>query len=587
MNMLRFCLFLMIFILIVPIIFAEKQMTLLAIEEGVAEKGSIATLNLKVVDGKGDVFVATHPLTKLDTQISARFAKDIACDYLKIDCSKKDFLYTINANSGIIGGPSAGSAFAVITIAELQDLNLDSTIAISGTINSGGLIGPVGGLKAKIKSAVDNHINIVLIPSGTRFQNDESDARKLIADIFDDQNISKEIKTKQIDLVEYGKSLEVDVYEVSDVEEALSYFEGYRYVKKKVSIEIDENYLETMEEVSNLLCDYTNQIMVELGNKSYVGNIFYDAATQLINKSKSVLQNKEYYTRASYCFGANVQLRSLQYEKLSNVEFLQATKEISAVKLGGQKDASIRNLQTALIVNERMDEKNILVKDALKLFNSSLQNGTNGLNARHTLAFAKERLNSAVAWSIFFEDDVEDGISKQDLKLACEKKLDEAKERIEYVTAIYDKDFEIDFESARKKALQEKYDECLFKASLAKSEANVLLSVMGVSNDRIDTIIYNKLEAAKREIVSQESFPILAYSYYEYGNNLIDDDPGAALTYAEYALELSNLDIYFEGLKYKEYKNVLNWGEAITNPLVVLLVGLLLGLLIGRWMLRE
>ena len=578
---------LLIFVLVLPFVHAEKQMTLLAVEDGVEEKGSIATLNLKIVDGKGDVFVATHPLTKLDTQISARFAKDIACDYLKIDCSKKDFLYTINANSGIIGGPSAGSAFAVITIAELQDLNLDSTIAISGTINSGGLIGPVGGLKAKIKSAVDNHINIVLIPSGTRYQNDESDTRKLISDLFNKQNISSNIVPKQIDLYEYGESLGVEVYEVSDVEEALSYFEGKRYVKKNISIEIDDNYLQTMKEVSDLLCDYTNEIIIELGNKSYVGNVFYETALQLTNKSKLSLEKKEYYTRASYCFGANVQLRSLQYEKLSNVEFLQVAKKISAVKLGGQKDASIRNLQTALIVNERMDEKNMLVKDALKQFNSSIQNNTEGINARHTLAFANERLSSAIAWSKFFENDVTDKISKQDLKLACEKKLDEAKERIEYVTAIYDKDFEIDFESARNKAIQEKYDECLFKASLAKSEANVLLSVMGVSSERLPIIISNKLDAAKKEIVSQESFPILAYSYYEYGNNLVIDDPGAALTYAEYALELSNLDIYFNGLQYKEYKNVLNWGDAITNPLVVLLIGLLLGLLIGRWMLRE
>ena len=587
MNMSKIWIILLIFVLVLPFVHAEKQMTLLAVEDGVEEKGSIATLNLKIVDGKGDVFVATHPLTKLDTQISARFAKDIACDYLKIDCSKKDFLYTINANSGIIGGPSAGSAFAVITIAELQDLNLDSTIAISGTINSGGLIGPVGGLKAKIKSAVDNHINIVLIPSGTRYQNDESDTRKLISDLFNKQNISSNIVPKQIDLYEYGESLGVEVYEVSDVEEALSYFEGKRYVKKNISIEIDDNYLQTMKEVSDLLCDYTNEIIIELGNKSYVGNVFYETALQLTNKSKLSLEKKEYYTRASYCFGANVQLRSLQYEKLSNVEFLQVAKKISAVKLGGQKDASIRNLQTALIVNERMDEKNMLVKDALKQFNSSIQNNTEGINARHTLAFANERLSSAIAWSKFFENDVTDKISKQDLKLACEKKLDEAKERIEYVTAIYDKDFEIDFESARNKAIQEKYDECLFKASLAKSEANVLLSVMGVSSERLPIIISNKLDAAKKEIVSQESFPILAYSYYEYGNNLVIDDPGAALTYAEYALELSNLDIYFNGLQYKEYKNVLNWGDAITNPFVVLLVGLLLGLLIGRWMLRE
>jgi len=326
MDITRFVIFLMILLFVLPSIYAEKQMTLLAIEEGVEEKGSIATLNLKIVDGKGDVFVATHPLTKLDTQISARFAKDIACDYLQIDCSKKDFLYTINANSGIIGGPSAGSAFAVITIAELKNLNLDRTVAISGTINSGGLIGPVGGLKAKIRSAVDNNINVVLIPSGTRYQTDDSEIRQAISKIFDGENVSRknisvEIDKKQIDLYAYGKSLDIEVYEVSDIEEALSYFEGNILVKKNVSLEIDNGYLQTMEKVSNLLCNYTTDIIVELKNKTYVGNSNYDLAIQLINKSKIALNNKEYYTRASYCFGANVQLRSLLYEKLSNLDF--------------------------------------------------------------------------------------------------------------------------------------------------------------------------------------------------------------------------------------------------------------------------
>lgn len=587
MDITRFAIFLTIILLVIPSINAEKQMTLLAIEEGVEEKGSIATLNLKIVEGKGDVFVATHPLTKLDTQISARFAKDIACDYLKVDCSKKDFLFTISANSGIIGGPSAGSAFSLITIAELQNINLDRTVSISGTINSGGLIGPVGGLKAKIRSAVDNHINVVLIPSGTRYQTDDSEIKQIISKIFDGENVTIEPNRKQIDLYAYGKSLGIDVYEVGDIEEALPYFEGKKPVKKNVSIEIDNSYYQTMKEVSNLLCSYTNEIILELGNKSYVENSNYNSAVKLINKSKIALNNEEYYTRASYCFGANVQLRSLLYEKLSNSDFLQIAKEISAVKVRGQKDASIRNLQTALIVNERMDEKNVLVKDALNLFNSSIKNNSNGISARHALAFANERLNSAVAWSKFFEEDVKEKISKQDLKSACEKKLEEAKERIEYVSVVYDEKIDIDFDSARKKAIEENYEECLFKASLAKAEANALLSIIGVSSERIDVVIKNKLDASKREIALQESFPILAYSYYEYGNNLIKDEPGAALTYAEYAIELSNLDIYFNGLQYNEYKNILNWGEAVSNPLVVILIGILLGLFIGRWMEGE
>ena len=38
----------------------------------------------------------------------------------------------------------------------------------------------------------------------------------------------------------------------------------------------------------------------------------------------------------------------------------------------------------------------------------------------------------------------------------------------------------------------------------------------------------------------------MGYSYYEYATSLREKDVYSALLYAEYALELSNLDIYFE-----------------------------------------
>ena len=39
--------------------------------------------------------------------------------------------------------------------------------------------------------------------------------------------------------------------------------------------------------------------------------------------------------------------------------------------------------------------------------------------------------------------------------------------------------------------------------------------------------------------------PILGNSYYEYGSVLLSRNESISLLYAEYALELSNLDIYF------------------------------------------
>ena len=74
------------------------------------EHGGVADLYLVIKKGTGRIFIDSFPLSKLDTQITTRFASEIACDFLDKDCSQYDFFYTIRANSAIVGGPSAGAA---------------------------------------------------------------------------------------------------------------------------------------------------------------------------------------------------------------------------------------------------------------------------------------------------------------------------------------------------------------------------------------------------------------------------------------------------------------------------------------------
>ena len=63
----------------------------------------------------------TFPLAKLDTQVSTRLAKEVACSYLDINCDSFDFFYTIRAQSPIIVGPSAGAAITILTISLLGE----------------------------------------------------------------------------------------------------------------------------------------------------------------------------------------------------------------------------------------------------------------------------------------------------------------------------------------------------------------------------------------------------------------------------------------------------------------------------------
>ena len=108
-------LWLLILLFVLPNVIAmEGHVKLLAVKEkdDGSFEGSTADLFLEVRKGSGRVFLDTFPLTKTDTQISMRFAKEVSCKFIGKDCSKYDFIYTIRADAPIIAGPSAGAAAA-------------------------------------------------------------------------------------------------------------------------------------------------------------------------------------------------------------------------------------------------------------------------------------------------------------------------------------------------------------------------------------------------------------------------------------------------------------------------------------------
>src|SRR4030043_1390861 len=131
---------LLTFMLLLSLFLASAKtyhMTLLTIGEmGDETFGGTADAFLEVKPGSGRIFLDSFPLTKLDTQISTRYANEIACDYLNMDCSDYDFFYTIRAGSTIVGGPSASASLTILTIAALKNLGLRNDTVMTGTINS-------------------------------------------------------------------------------------------------------------------------------------------------------------------------------------------------------------------------------------------------------------------------------------------------------------------------------------------------------------------------------------------------------------------------------------------------------------------
>ena len=561
----------LIILLLLPVATAQAEKTgsinLLAMSEldkGIY-RGSIADLTLEIQEGKGRVFVNTFPISKIDTQISMRFAQQIACKHAEIDCSKYDFIYTIKAQSSIIGGPSAGAATSILTISLLTDLKLDENTAITGTINSGDLIGPVGGIKAKIDAAAKSNIKKVLVPKGS---------------------VEKDNETN---IIEHGKELGIEIVEVSTLNDALYHFTGKTFEKPKKDLVVDKEYTNIMKTLAVALCNRTNYLQ-EQYLKTKPENVINEtilehdvSALEEKEKSKLFFDVKDYYTAASYCFRANIEYKYLSYyfqnltedEKENKTHQLGNAIEVFEDYIDSKQISTITDMQAYMITKERIDE-------AEERKNLAIENLNNTKEAVYWLAFATERLNSAESWSSFFGAKGQEFIiDNETLKQSCQVKISEAEERYQYVN-FYFPDIlsqtrkEIDKAKSDMKA--ENYIMCLYKASRAKAQADTVMSMIGVGNSMINETIMQKISAAEQAIIEQQDagiFPIMGYSYFEYANSLKEEDSPSSTIYAEYALELSNFDFYFEK------KKAMGFSGINKKLAFILVLGICIGYLIS------
>ncbi|MBT3303940.1 hypothetical protein HN592_00975 [Candidatus Woesearchaeota archaeon] len=517
----KLILFLFILILASSVYAAENKMTLLAVKETPEGfVGGTAELILEIEDGKGRVFLETSPLTKVDTQVSTRFAKQIACDFLEVDCSNLDFIYTIKSDAPIVGGPSAGASMAILTVATLKDIPLNKDLAITGTINSGGVIGPVGGIDAKARAAEKIGLKKVLIPIGEQINSSNS------------------------------TNLTIEVMAVGTLNEALFEFTGKKLKKERTgNVVIDPEYTKIMKSVSTELCQRSEGLLNSMENQT-VENI-----RTIINESKQLLTKQDYYSAASKCFSANIQLNKIANQGLSEdllsskLKNLRKDAEAFDEEISERTLKTIPELQTYMIVKERVNE-------ALEYYEKSVKELTDSEieGAINDYSYAEERLNSAKSWSNFFNKTGKElDLTEEVLKKACSTKILEANERIQYVSLVYGLEIssiQERLEKAKQQQGTKEYALCLNTASLSKAEVDSIISSAGATDDDIlREIIQVKLDIAKENILEEQergNFPIAGYSYFEYSQNLINNSVHSALLFSQYAQELSSFDLYFQ-----------------------------------------
>jgi predicted S18 family serine protease len=210
--------------------------------------GQVLKLMIDVREGRGDILINTNIFAGEMWQSSARMAASVAQSLTHIDLSSKDVIFTIKSTNstvseellrkfgGVVEGPSAGAAMTALLISELEGKAVNNYTAMTGTINSDGTIGRVGGVIEKAIAAGKYGTKVMLVPAGQGYYPEmfckSGDSPFLSNTLVKSKSCRLDEKPLS-DIMEmrYG----MKVIEVHDMQSALRYFQSNSLNKQEVA----------------------------------------------------------------------------------------------------------------------------------------------------------------------------------------------------------------------------------------------------------------------------------------------------------------------------------------------------------------
>ncbi|MFH0971887.1 MAG: S16 family serine protease [Candidatus Micrarchaeota archaeon] len=131
--------------------------------------GTLAELRIRMMAGTGKTFFSMDegaPYLNPETQASFRMAMKVAGDFSGIAIADRDFYFSIQGPSDVVGGRSAGAAASVAIISLLKKDSLRNDTIITGNVDETGKIGRVGQIWEKFKAVKAAEYFRFIIPEG-------------------------------------------------------------------------------------------------------------------------------------------------------------------------------------------------------------------------------------------------------------------------------------------------------------------------------------------------------------------------------------------------------------------------------------
>jgi len=525
--------------------------------------GVISTITVTIQNhGSGRVFVDTLPLAEIDMQGSARLAVKVASALVEndknstVDPSDYDYFFVVRTSAPVIGGPSAGAVMTVATVALLENWTMSNKTIMTGMINPDGSIGPIGGITAKIDAAYSAGASRFLLPKG--------------------QSTSS--------IVDYAmNNYMMEVVEVADVNEALENFTGYRFTYEESNGQITtQDYITSMKPLASRLLDEADTLYEEANSlfdtvkleipnyRDFWGEYYYrdevrndlHEAEDYLDESNEWYNKDVYYTSLTISFLSLIDSQFVYYtckyydtpEEDREEYFRDLVKEVTSFyneKKDLAQNAEIKgmiSLQGIGAAQERAAEAATFLSYANASFIADAP-----LTSLKYLARAKQR-SSSVGWWINISSNFNesDEINVTEIDMLALEYIQDAEQSVIYSQVLLGEDWitseylageggAVALLDSAKNDRDNKYPAAaLFEALEALVKANLAIETLGIEDK--ETLL-DKTERANKSAASSISKsrklgiePILAVSYYEYGQSLANkSDYGSALFYYKFS----------------------------------------------------
>ncbi len=417
--------------------------------EGIS-MGSLGNLTVEVEPGEGYVYFSADPLTQIDTQGAARTAALVASYTLGRDPLSYNFYYRLESDSMIIGGPSAGAAMTVATIAALLGKEVRQDVVMTGMVNPDGTVGPVGGIPEKLEAAAKGGARVFLVPAGQRVVERTVPKQVKIGPL-----IMTTVEKEKVDLAELGKKLGVEVKEVSTIADAARYMIGIELERptakeptlpKELKAVIErwvDHYLKESESIREW-------VEANLSKLSYMARNAVEKvlalSEELSNKAKKELTSGLYYTASSSAFQSTFEAeyaRSLVYFAISGPKSIDLIAErvsdrIDSVgsKLNGTRPSSLSSLEALIAAKTRYYMARDALSRATLLASKKVYFDSTDWGALHWLSYAYWRAETAETWTWLFGVGKGETVPESRLRKVASVMLYEAESVVSYAVSL-------------------------------------------------------------------------------------------------------------------------------------------------------